>query len=260
MKWKKTVAPMVIALTLLAVADVGAKTTADNSMSAIEKLVAAGQLGEAASRLENSYRLDNRSGPQALRQFSILVLHQGLKEKDPYERCYAAGALGAVGDPLGAKILEAAFSAPDPGLRMAATDGLGDMGTATATEVLQRLYHYGDAQARRLAIEGLAQINNPEAAAVLVSATDESDDATRLIAAEALGRLGDTQALPRLRRLLQTEKKPLNEVMAAHSLLLLGDDSGLETLLAMVHGQGAVDYRAAATLARCGRGTCGVPP
>jgi len=243
-----TIATAVTALALTAVAHVSAKTTVEPKLSAIEKMVDAGKVAEAAQKLKSDYRFDNPEGLQALHGFSVAVLRHGLTETDLFERCYAASALGANGDEVGAKILEAAFASPDPGLKLAAVDGLGDMGNSIGAAALQRLYHSADTYGKRLLVHGLGQIKQPQSMMLLVSATNESDKDTRLVATEALGRLQDADALPQLRKLLATEQEPYNRVTAAHALLLLGDNSGLETLLGILHNNQNSDFRAAAAL------------
>ena len=244
-----TIATAVAALALTAVAHVSAKTIVEPKLSAIEKMVKAGKIPEAAQKLKSDYRFDNPEGLRALHGFSLAVLRRGLSETDIFERCYAAGALGANGDEVGAKILEAAFASPDPGLKLAAVDGLGDMGNGIAAAALQRLYHSADTYGKRLLLHGLGQINNPQVLKLLVAATNESDNNTRLVAIEALGRLHDVDALPQLRKLLATEQEPYNRVGVAHALLLLGDNSGLETLLTILRKSNSSDHRAAAALA-----------
>jgi len=248
-KSKLTIATAVTAVMLTAVTYVSAKTTVEAKGSTIEQMVGSGQLSEAAQKLKTDYRFDNPAGLQAVRRFSLLVLRRGLNESDPYERCYAASALGANGDEASAKILEAAFSSPDPGLKMAAVDGLGDMGNGIAAASLQRLYHSSDAYGKRLLVQGLGQVNDPQAITMLVTAAGESDKDTRLIAVEALGRLHYADALPQLHKLLATEEQPYNQIMVAHSMLLLGDNSGIDTLRNVMRGSSNSDYRAAAIMA-----------
>jgi HEAT repeat protein len=248
-KSKLMMATAVTAVMLTAVASVNAKTTVEAKGSTIEQMVGSGKLPEAAQKLKTDYRFDNPAGLQAVRRFSLLVLRRGLNESDPYERCYAASALGANGDEDSAKILEAAFISPDPGLKMAAVDGLGDMGNGIAAASLQRLYHSADAYGKRLLVQGLGQVNHPQAITILVTAAGESDNDTRLLAVEALGRLHYADALPQLHKLLATEQQPYNQVMVAHSMLLLGDNSGIDTLRRVMRGSSNSDYRAAAIMA-----------
>lgn len=70
----------------------------DPSMVAIRNLVARGNFSQATGKLNTTYRFDHESGLIALRQFSIIVLQRGLKERDLFEQCYAASALAAGGE------------------------------------------------------------------------------------------------------------------------------------------------------------------
>jgi len=239
----------VAAIMLTTVASVKAKTTVEAKSTTIEQMVSSGKLPEAVQKLKSDYRFDNPAGLRELRGFSLDVLRLGLSESDPFERCYVASALGANGDEQSTKILEAAFVSPDPGLKMAAVDGLGDMGNGIAAATLQRLYHSADAYGKRLLVTGLGQVNDPQAVAILVVAAGESDSDTRLIAVEALGRLHRSEALPELHKLAATEQAPYNQIMVAHAMLLLGDNSGTDLLIKAMRGSSNVDYRAAAIMA-----------
>ncbi|HTY53879.1 MAG TPA: HEAT repeat domain-containing protein [Candidatus Binataceae bacterium] len=239
----------VAAIMLTTVVVVSAKTTVESKTTTIEQMVTAGKIADAVQKLKSQYKFDTPAGLEALRGFSLAVLHLGLNESDPFEKCYVASALGANGDQDTTKILEAAFVSPDPGLKMAAIDGLGDMNNGIAAAALERLYHSADAYGKRLLVQGLGQLDDPQAMAVLVTAAGESDNDTRLIAVEALGRLHDTNALPQLHQMLATEQQPYNQIMLAHSMLLLGDNSGTDLLLKAASTSTNIDYRAAAIMA-----------
>ena len=75
----------------------------------------------AVEKLRKRYRLDSREGLTALRDLSLGVLREGLKDDDPYERCYAASALAAQGDWSGGAVLEEGVASSDMALRRAAS-------------------------------------------------------------------------------------------------------------------------------------------
>ena len=74
---------------------------------------------EAVATLRARFRLDTPQGLSALRDLSLGVLRDGLKDEDPYERCYAASALAEQGDWSGVGIIETGVASSDPGLRRA---------------------------------------------------------------------------------------------------------------------------------------------
>ena len=219
------------------------------SMATIEKLVAQDKLSEATKRLSAGYSFDDPAGLDALRQFSIIVLRRGLSERDPYERCYAASALGQSGEPGNIAILIAAFRSSKLGVKTAAADGLGEIGDNAAIAALQQLYNSGTVGERETVVETLAQVTNPNAVGALSEATSSSDGTVRLIAIKGLGRLGNRAAVPRLRELLATVHDPLEKTTVARSLIQLGDNSGMDTIKAALHNPHQVWAMAMAALA-----------
>jgi len=219
------------------------------SMAAIDKLVTQGKLSDAIKRLSSGYRFDNPEGLAALRQFSIMVLRRGLLERDPYERCYAASSLGQSGEPDNITILTTAFKSTKLGLKTAAADGLGEIGDDAAIAALQRLYRSGSDGERQIVVEALAGIGNPNAMAALSEAAGNNDKSVRLIAIKGLGRLRNREAIPRLRQLLAVTQDPMEKTTIARSLLLLGDDSGMETIKAALQNPHEVWAMATAALA-----------
>jgi len=219
------------------------------SMAAIDKLVTQGKLSDAIKRLSGGYRFDNPEGLAALREFSIMVLRRGLLERDPYERCYVASSLGQSGEPGNITILTTAFKSTKLGLKAAAADGLGEIGDDAAIAALRRLYSSGSDGERQIVVEALAQVANPNAIAALSEAANNSDKPVRLTAIKALGRLGNREAIPRLRQLLAAAQDPMEKTTIARSLLLLGDDSGMDAIKAALHNPSEVWAMAVAALA-----------
>lgn len=215
----------------------------------IDKLVADGKVAEAVTKLQTSYKATSPEGLSATRDFAIAVLKQGLLEHDPYEKCYAASALAEAGETGGFKILEAAFYSPEPSLKMAAADGLGEVGSASAVALLEKLYHTADARDRVLLLQGLAQATDPSAEPALMEALDNQDRMERLVAIEGLGKMGRPSAIPKLQEVFAKAKEPFEKVSVAHSLLLLGDNSGLSYVRQELSDPGDGDVRAIAALA-----------
>jgi HEAT repeat protein len=205
-------------------------------------------LRKAVQRLRKRFRLDSREGLAALRDFSLGVLREGLKDDDPYERCYAASALAAQGDWSGGSVLEDGVASSDPGLRRAAIEGLGDIGRGEALRRLRRIYSESDSFGQLLVLQGLRGAS-AESFDLLIEAVRDADGGLRMQAVENLGLLGDPRAIPAVRALLAREDVQMFErVKAAHALLRLGDRAGMPLLLAALEGSPGTG-RAAATLA-----------
>ena len=156
----------------------------DSSMAVISIMVERGDLSGATAKVGSSYRFDQRTGLMALRRFSVLVLRRGLREYDPYERCYATSALAAAGDrDQIAQLVRMFQGTRAPDLRMAVADGLGDLGDADAVEALGRLYSWTGPSYQRIVVNGVAEAHDPGAIELLSRTLTVSDRATRLTAA-----------------------------------------------------------------------------
>jgi hypothetical protein len=139
-----------------------ALTITDPSMTMIGAMVERGDLWGATARVGSSYRFDKPAGLMALRRFSVLVLQRGLREYDPYERCYALSALAAAGDRDEIAQLVRTFEGTRQlGLKMAIADGLGDVGDADAVEALGQLYSWTEPSYRRIVVDGAAAAHDP---------------------------------------------------------------------------------------------------
>jgi HEAT repeat protein len=223
----------------------------DPSMIAIRNLVVKGNVSQATNKLNSTYRFDRESGLIALRQFSIIVLQRGLKERDPFERCYAASALAEGGENGALQMMANTFQTdPDLSLKMAVADGLGEVGDRKAVAILGHLYYHGEMLDRRFIVNALSSATDPSAVVVLSDAVKQSSDpGLRLAALKGLGRIGNRDALPLLKQAL-TKGRAFERVMAAESLLLMGDNSGLPLLRATLnnHSDGNAQAMAAVAL------------
>jgi HEAT repeat protein len=223
----------------------------DPSMIAIRNLVVKGNVSQATNKLNSTYRFDRDSGLIALRQFSIIVLQRGLKERDPFEQCYAASALAEGGENGALQMMANTFQTdPDLSLKMAVADGLGEVGDRKAVSILGHLYYHGEMLDRRFIVNALSSATDPSAVVVLSDAVKQSSDpGLRLAALKGLGRIGNRDALPLLKQAL-TKGRAFERVMAAESLLLMGDNSGLPLLRATLnnHSDGNAQAMAAVAL------------
>jgi HEAT repeat protein len=221
----------------------------DPSMVAIRNMVVRGNLSQATTKLNTTYRFDHESGLIALRQFSIIVLERGLKEHDLFEQCYAASALAEGGENQALQMLANTFQTnPDLSLKMAVADGLGEVGDRKAVAILAHLYHHGEMLDRRIIINALSSATEPGAIAILSDAARQPDPALRMAAIKGLGRLGNRDAKPLL--LLALSKGQVFErVTAAQALLLLGDNSGVAMLRTILNNRSDGNARAMAAVA-----------
>lgn len=222
----------------------------DPSMTVIGTMVERGDLWGASAEVGSSYRFDKSADLIALRWFSVLVLRRGLKEYDPYERCYAASALAAAGDRDEiAQLVKIFQSTRKSNLEMAAADGLGDVGDADAVEALTQLYSWAEPSRREIVVNGAAEAHDPAAIELLSRALTVSDHMTRLSAAKGLGQLGNRGAIRILRRFQAAAHDPFEKATAAYSLLRLGDSSAAEIAEAILRGRVDDDARAMAAVA-----------
>src|SRR5438093_4972085 len=125
---------------------------------------------EAVEALRARFRLDSPEGLGALRELSLGVLREGLKDEDPYERCYAASALAEQGDWSGVGVLETGVASSDAGLRRAAIEGLGEIGRGDALRILRRVYAESDPFDQLLVLQGLRSGGGAEAFDLLIEA------------------------------------------------------------------------------------------
>ncbi|GEM_PF-2197464 len=157
-----------------------------------------------------------RSAAWALARIATPEARSALREAlsaDPEIRLAAAFALGGAGDPAAVPALRgAALDDPDPEDRARAAQLLGSLSDPTAAEALVQLLRSDRyASVRRAAAEALGALGDADAAAVplalpaLVAALEtDRDRSVRAAAAAALGELGDPQAVPALKRALET--------------------------------------------------------
>ena len=221
----------------------------DPSMVAIRNMVVRGNLSQATTKLNTTYRFDHESGLIALRQFSIIVLERGLKEHDLFEQCYAASALAEGGENQALQMLTNTFQTnPDLSLKMAVADGLGEVGDRKAVAILGHLYHHGEMLDRRIIINALSSATEPDAIVILSDAARQSDPALRMAAIKGLGRLGNRDAKPLLLAAL-SKGQVFERVTAAEALLLLGDSSGVPMLRTVLNDRTDGNARAMAAVA-----------
>lgn len=193
------------------------------NMRAVDRMVAAHQVPGAVDFVADHFRLDRAEGWRALRHLSLSVLRQGLDDRDPYERCYAATSLIGYGDWTGRPAIDSSMVAKDIFLQKAAIDGLAQARDTRAVELLRGFYATGDRRVRVWTTEALAENGDHQVLPLLLNATTSSDEGVKLWAIWGLSRLRDRRVVNYLRSLQTKETNPLICAAIAHALLMLGD-------------------------------------
>lgn len=140
-------------------------------------------------------------------------------------------ALRRVHDKRGLSGLLKAIKSNKKSIRVTAALALADAGDQRAIKVLEPLISAQNSKLLTKILSALAKVNHSKAIQTLKKGIQSGDDPTRLQFAQALAKLGDETALPALRKLLENNKSNLsNQIVAAKSLSLLGDFSGLDTM------------------------------
>jgi len=194
-------------------------------MRTVDQIVAAHDIPGAVDFVTSHFRLDKPDGWRALRRLALSILHQGLDDQDPYERCYAATSLVSYGDWTGRPIIDSSMVAKDIFLQKAVIEGLADARNAGAVELLGEFYSRGNRFLRVWTAEALAEAGDHHGLPLLLSATASSDEGIKLWAILGLGRLRDRRVIDYLRSLQANETNPLIYAAIAHALLMLGDRS-----------------------------------
>ncbi len=229
----------------VAFALIGCRAT---SMPAVEKMVASGDVSGAAHAVSREGYKDP-ANLKSLQRFSILVLRQGLKEKDPYERCYAAAALAEGGEATGIPVLKAAFDAPETTLRMAAIDGLSEINDPASKALLKKLYGSASVVDKRVLLDALGRNGDPEMTGLLLQAANSSDQVTRLTAVRALGKSRDRNVGPKMHELLAQNHDPLEAAEIARAMFQQGDATAMDETKYLAHHPSRPEVRAIAALA-----------
>ena len=124
------------------------------------------------------------------------------------ERCYAAKALGLLGDPRSLDPLLACLddAEEEPLVRGAAAQVLGELGDGRARKpLLAILTTEAPRIVRGNALLALGHMNIPHVLESLLSALEDHDPVVRAAAVSVLGGLGDEEVLPALRTLEECE-------------------------------------------------------
>lgn len=223
---RKAVVALAAAIALLLPAVGSSRVMVGAGMLTIREMIAAGRVVGAVRTLRSSYHFDGPEGLAALREFSMLLLRQGLSDNDLLERCYAATALAGYGDWTGRSTIVEALGSSDIIVEKAAVEGLAQAGTPEAIAILSRFYYLGGSYERTATVvASLAEAKVLAAMPILLEAAKDPNSSLAFLGVRGLGRLGDRSTLPYLHELLAKTSDPGVRIEAAHSMILLGDRS-----------------------------------
>lgn len=148
-------------------------------------------------------------------------------------RAAAIAALGTYGDPSSAQVI-ADRLAQDKSIfvRKTAAYSLGKLRTAAATGPLVAALKDKSEEVRGAAAVALGEYRDAAAIDPLMSALSDKNDFVRGRAARALGNNGPAAAaaVPRLIRLLETDREPYSRQEAVVALGMIGDRSAIPSL------------------------------
>ena len=105
-----------------------------------------------------------------------------------------------------------------------AATALGQLGDPRAIPHLVEMRDDPEEFVRFGVIQALARLKAKEAEEFLLATLDDPSPLLRMTAAEALGHLGELDAIPALRKTLDTDPDPHVRVHAVEALVILGDD------------------------------------
>ena len=245
----RTTAVVATGSLLLIATLIGTRILRRSSMVEVERMLEVGDVSGAVEEVSRG-GFKQATKLDAVKRFSVLILRQGLKERDPYERCYAAAALAEAGESSGIPVLRAAYDAPEPTLRMAAIDGLGEIKDPASTTLLKTLYLSSQVVERRVLLEALAGSGDPDVIGLLLQAASGGDQVTRLTAIRGLAKSGDRRAAPKVAELMANHEDPLEQAEIGRALIALGNNKhGIEIATTALHNRRRPEVRAIGALA-----------
>ena len=189
-------------------------------------------LAHAFENADDSYRDDIARALAAMKRNDLLALTDllmGLRSGEA--RSGVALALGLKGDPRAVGLLKAFLMDEDPLVRSSAARALGELGSPETGAFLLPYLDDPDPRVRAATVASLGQCQDPELANALVPLLDDPDVAVGLQAALAIGQLGHPTGITHIQRFHARVSDPISQAAAAIGLALLGDQTGLETIL-----------------------------
>ena len=189
-------------------------------------------LAQAFENADDSYRDDIARALAAMKQNDMLALADLLMGLSSAEaRGGVAWALGLKGDPRALPLLEAFLMDQEPLVRSNAARAMGELASPETGRLLLPFLEDPDARVRAAAVASLGRCQDTELADRLVPLLTDPDVAVGRQAALAIGQLGHPAGITQIQRFHAGVVEPISQAAAVISLALLGDPTGLESIL-----------------------------
>ena len=189
-------------------------------------------LAQAFENADDSYRDDIARALAAMKRNDLLALTDllmGLRSGEA--RSGVALALGLKGDPRALGLLQTFLMDEEPLVRSSAARALGELASPETGALLLPFLEDPDARVRAATVASLGRCQEPALANPLVPLLDDPDVAVGRQAALAIGQLGHPTGITHVQRFHARVSDPISQAAAGISLALLGDQTGLETIL-----------------------------
>jgi HEAT repeat protein len=178
-----------------------------------------------------------------LRSEALQPLIKALTDEDSSVRCYAAGALGALGDSRAIPALLNSLHTDngknnyDQPVKVFATTALGRIGNKQVFEELVALLDNPDPSLREAAADALGALGDIRAFEYLVALLTDKDYGLRMNAVYALCELGDNRAIQPLTQILKQDENVEVRRYAARWLYMLKDEKSFQALIKALEDQ-----------------------
>ena len=173
-----------------------------------------------------------------------------LGEMDDQKRCGLARELVRAGKKEYVQVMLDILASDDPHGHVHAAESLYKVGELGDGSILRRRYkEMSNVTLKIMAAAALGRGGNPEAMAYLRDQLNHSDLNIVRIAGWVLARIGNEKDIPALQRARDNADLDLQRVFHQHSLAALGDEEGLQSLLANLSSDDAVTRTYSATFA-----------
>ncbi len=189
-------------------------------------------LAQAFEDADDSYRDDIAVALAAMKQNDLLSLADLLMGlRSAQARAGVALALGLKKDQRAQRLLETFLMDEEPLVRLSAARALGELASPETGAVLLPFLEDPDARVRAAAVASLGRCQDGELADRLVPLLADPDVAVGRQAAMAIGQLGHPAGITHVQRFHAGAVDPISEAAAVIGLALLGDQTGVETIL-----------------------------